>query len=170
MNAEVKELKRQIAEVERRVECAEQAGHELKEEHIERIGALVVEIARQHVRTRQVKLDPVLDGAVRGGKLFPAQRSSFESHLMAVPFEKFDAELEKVRLSFEEAPQVIELGVEHGDGIEFAGPGSGEDPVTREELGDELKSAIRAQAKVIDSSGIRESIAAEEAQESEEVK
>jgi hypothetical protein len=168
MAVAAKELREKIAKIEQQVEITEQAGERLEEELTEKVGALLVEIARQHVSTRQQKIPPVLEAAIRAGKLIPSQRAVFVAHLMAVPFEEFDAELEKVRLSFEEAPQVIELGVEYGDGCgQFKAPGSGQDPETREELEDELKSTVGPQTKAISSSGIREERAAEEAQELE---
>ena len=168
MTVTARELKAQIAEMERKVDIAEQAGLELEAEYRPKIDSLLVEIINQKIHARQVKIGPVLDGAIRAGKLYPSQRATFEAHLMATPFEKFDAELEKLRVDFEEAPQVIELGAEYGDGFEqFDAPGSGRDPRTREELEDELRSTVGPQAKVISSSGIREEKAAAEAQESE---
>lgn len=170
MTVAAKELKAQIAKVERQIELTEQAGLELLGEYQGKINALLVEIVDQKVRAREMKIFPVLEAAVRAGKLYPSERATFEAHLMAVPFEKFDSEVERVRLSFEEKPQVIELGVEYGPVEKFDAPGSGEDPQTREELEDELSRSFGPQTKVIDSSGIRESIAEGRAQEFEEVK
>ena len=170
MTVTARELKAQIAEMERKVDAAEQAGQQLDEEYGEKIKALAEELADKIVSARERKIEAVLEAAVRAGKLMPSQRDIFAAHLVSVPSEKFEAELEKRRVDFGEAPQVLELGVEHGDSETFDAPGSGEDPQTRGELEDEVKRSIGPQATAIDSSGIRESIAEDEALESEEVK